>query len=91
MEPDALIEVMKGYFVQRKFPAETFENFAEKQPRELLKESLDVVEFVVHLEEELGQEIDTNELGEALLNKSFGDLAVEIIEALKAQEGASEE
>lgn len=85
MEPTALLEVMKGYFVQRKFPAAALENFAGKQPRELLKESLDVVEFVVHLEEELGREIDTNELGEALLSKDFGNLAIEITTMIAAE------
>lgn len=78
MEPSALLELMKGYFVEKKYPEAVIENFPALHPRELLKESLDVVEFLVYLEEELGREIDTNDLGEALQNKNFGELAAEV-------------
>lgn len=77
MDPNAILEVMKGYFAG-KAPQETLANFAEISPRELLKESLDVVDFLVYLEEESGKEIDVQALGEALLNMNFRELAEEV-------------
>lgn len=77
MDPNAILEVMKGYFAG-KAPQETLDNFAEVSPRELLKESLDVVDFLVYLEEESGREIDVQALGEALLNMNFRELAEEV-------------
>jgi acyl carrier protein len=77
MEPNEVLELMKAYF-REKQPPEVLQTFAEQSPRALLKESLDVVDFVVYLEEELGREIDINQLGQALLNKNFGDLSTEV-------------
>ena len=84
MQPEAVLTMMKGYF-EGKQPADLLQAFASVQPRTLLKESLDVVDFVVYLEEELGRDIDLNVLGEALLNKNFGDLAVEVSNALEEE------
>jgi len=74
VEAVAILGLMKSYFVQRQPPlsAELLEQFPTQSPRELLKESLDVVDFLVYLEEELDRDIDVNQLGEALLYKNFG-------------------
>ena len=77
MDPTEVLEMMKAYF-KGKQPAEVLDAFVEQSPRALLKESLDVVDFVVYLEEELGREIDINQLGSALLSKNFGDLSAEV-------------
>jgi acyl carrier protein len=77
VEPDTLLQTMRSYF-EGKQPPEVIENFGDQQPRALLKESLDLVEFVVYLEEELGREIDMDPLGEALMNKNFRELSVEV-------------
>jgi acyl carrier protein len=77
VEPEAILGRMKAYF-EGKQPPEVLDTFAEQSPRALLKESLDVVDFVVYLEEELGREIDMNELSQSLLNENFGELAVEV-------------
>jgi acyl carrier protein len=77
MDPNAILDVMKGYFAG-KAPQETLDNFGETSPRELLKESLDVVDFLVYLEEESGKEIDIQALGEALLNMNFRELSEEV-------------
>ena len=84
MEAVAILGLMKSYFVQRQPPlsAELLEQFPTQSPRELLKESLDVVDFLVYLEEELDRDIDVNQLGEALLYKNFGDLAGEVARML---------
>ena len=77
MEPEAILGRMKAFF-QETQPPEVIASFSEQSPRALLTESLDVVDFVVYLEDELGREIDINELSQSLLNKNFGELAVEI-------------
>jgi acyl carrier protein len=81
MQSTEILDVMKGYFAGKQ-PPEVMDVFAEQSPKTLLKESLDVVDFVVYLEEELGRDIDINELGEALLNRNFGDLSTEVARML---------
>lgn len=76
MEPDAVLALMRGYF-DGKQPPEVMATFAAQSPRALLTESLDVVDFVVYLEEELGREIDVNRFG-PLLTHNFGDLSGEV-------------
>jgi acyl carrier protein len=77
VQPDAVLNLMKAYFADRQ-PPEVLDRFAEQSPRALLTESLDVVDFVVYLEEELGREISIQRLGQALLDKNFGELSVEV-------------
>ncbi len=81
MDADQILALMKEYF-REKQPPEVLAGFAEQTPRDLLKESLDVVDFLVYLEEELDRDIDVNQLGEALLYKNFGDLAGEVARML---------
>jgi acyl carrier protein len=83
VEPTAVLDLMKAYFADRQ-PEPVMASFADQSPRALLKESLDVVDFVVYLEEQLDREIDINQLGEALLNKNFGELSVEVSRMLNA-------
>lgn len=86
MGADEILGLMKRYF-EGKQPPEVMANFGDQSPRALLKESLDVVEFIVQIEEELDREIDINALSETLLNSTFRELSVKISSAL-AQEGA---
>ncbi len=86
MEPQAILEIMKSYF-EDKQPTEVLDGFEQQSPRALLKESLDVVEFLVHVEEQIGREIDINQIGEAMQNMKFGDLAQEVSRLL-AEEAA---
>ena len=46
---------------------------------DVIKQSLDLVEFVLHLEERLGIEININTLGEKLITKSLGELADDLV------------
>ena len=84
MTADEVLETMKAYFAGKQ-PAEVLAAFPEQTPRALLKESLDVVDFVVYLEEELDREIDLNALGEVLLNRNFGELSQEMARMLEAE------
>ena len=76
MGRDAVLDVMKRYF-EGKEPAELMARFAELPPKSLLKESLDVVDFLVYLEEELGRGIDVTRSSELFALPTFGDLAGE--------------
>jgi acyl carrier protein len=45
----------------------------------VIQQSLDLVEFVLHLEEKLGLEININTLGEKLITETFGELADDLV------------
>jgi acyl carrier protein len=77
VEEHQILTVMRSYFAE-KVPAETLADFPRLSPSDLLKESLDVVDFVLYLEEELGREIDITRVGPALVNLDFGKLAGEV-------------
>lgn len=85
MESTEILAMMKKYF-DGKQPPEVMENFGDQSPRALLKESLDVVEFIVQLEEELDKEIDINELSETLLNSTFRELSIQVAAALNQEQ-----
>ncbi|MFZ0505218.1 MAG: hypothetical protein WAM44_15980, partial [Chthoniobacterales bacterium] len=46
---------------------------------DVIQQSLELVELVLHLEEKLGIEININELGESLVVQNFGNLADELV------------
>jgi acyl carrier protein len=68
---------MKTFFEDKTEP-EVLQRFAETPSTELLEESIDVVEFIVYLEDELKIKIDSNKLGPAVANMTFGELAAEL-------------
>jgi len=84
MEPNAVLERMRAYF-ERKQPPEVLATFGTQSPKALLPDSLDVVDFILYLEEVTGCEIDINEVGEALMNKNFDELADEVSRRLAAR------
>jgi acyl carrier protein len=77
LSSEQVLERMQAYFAGKQ-PDEVMSSFASQSPRALLKESLDFVDFIVYLEEELGRDIPINQLGEGLLNKNFGELSVDV-------------
>jgi hypothetical protein len=86
MNQQAILDIMKGFFIGN-LPAEQLESFSELRPREIMKESLTVVEFMVHLEEQTGCHIDISEVGEAMMNKNFGQLAGDLAARLSNPTG----
>ncbi len=82
MSPDELLNVMKAYF-EGKESSEVMAAFPELYPKSLLKESLDVVDFIVYLEEELERDINIQQLGQALIDKNFGELSIEVARMLE--------
>ena len=84
MQPDKLLDLMKSYFTGKQ-PDEVLNNFSRQFPTDLLKGSLDVVDFVVYLEEKLDVDIDLNVVGETLLKADFGVLSREVSQMLTEQ------
>jgi len=80
MEPQPILEMMRRFFAEKDppVPPHVMESFPEQSPSALLKESLDVVDFIVYLEEELGRPIDVSQLGGAMMDSNFGELSVEV-------------
>jgi acyl carrier protein len=76
---------MKTFFVEN-HPAESLERFEEVKPTDLLSESIDVIEFLMYLEDELRAKIDANQIGPALANMTFGDLATKLCGVINEQE-----
>ena len=68
-----------GEFFAENFPNVPREKIESLKASEVIQQSLDLVEFVLHLEEKLGIEININTLGEKLVTKTFGELADELV------------
>jgi acyl carrier protein len=77
---------MKAHF-EGTYSAEELEGFADKRATDLLNESIDVVEFLVYLEDELGSRIDATQVGPALANMTFGELAAKVCDLLDEEQG----
>ncbi len=66
-------------FISENFPSIPKEKLESLKAGEVIQQSLDLVEFVLHLEERLGIEININTLGEKLITKTFGELADDLV------------
>jgi hypothetical protein len=76
---------MKADF-EKTAPSEKLENFANVKATELFDESIDVINFLFYLEDELGPKIDASQIGPAMANMTFGELAAELCRVLNEQE-----
>src|SRR6476646_4576275 len=74
----AVLEAMTEFFAEN-FPNVPRDNFEGMKASDVIQQSLDLVEFVLHLEEKLGLEININTLGEKLITKTFGELADDLV------------
>ncbi|HEX6963131.1 MAG TPA: hypothetical protein VF175_14775 [Lacipirellula sp.] len=81
MTREEVLERMKAHFEGTYEPAE-LEGFADKKATELLTESIDVVEFLMYLEDQLGPGVDASQVGPAMANMTFGELADELARRL---------
>jgi acyl carrier protein len=88
MDQSTVLNQMKAFFVDKCEP-EVLERFADTPATELLEESIDVVEFIVYLEDELGSRIDANKVGPALANMTFAQLAAEVYRQLNDERQAN--
>jgi acyl carrier protein len=66
-------------FVTVHFPTVPVDRLETLRASDVIQQSLELVELVLHLEDKLGIEININELGENLVVQNFGDLANELV------------
>ncbi|MBW0001287.1 MAG: hypothetical protein JO015_19505 [Verrucomicrobia bacterium] len=67
-------------FLTHHFPETVAGELERLTASQLIHQSLELVEFVLHLEDRLGIEININDLGEALITSTFGKLADRLVE-----------
>jgi hypothetical protein len=84
MNQQAILEAMKSYF-SAKQPPEALQSFATIKPQALMPDSMDVVNFIVYLENAFNFHIDINQIGPALIDKNFGEVAGIIASKLPAE------
>jgi acyl carrier protein len=65
-------------FVAEELPDRMPENFESATANEVIRQSLELVEFILFLEEKLGVEVNINQIGDSLITKNFGELAEEL-------------
>ena len=78
LERETVLAAIAG-FVTEHFPDVLAGQIERLTASQLIHQSLELVEFVLHLEDRLGIEIDINNLGEALITSTFGQLADRIV------------
>jgi acyl carrier protein len=81
MNQAEVLQLMKAHFEGNYEPSE-LEGFGEKKATDLLTESIDVVEFVMYLEDKLGASVVAPKMGPAMASKTFGELAGELAERM---------
>ena len=83
MEQEAIFKLMEKYFADKK-PESANSALRELPVISLLQDSLDLVDFLIFLEEELKLEgeIDMHQFGPSVMNKNFGELAAVIAKVL---------
>ena len=77
-------------FVTAHFPTVPVDHLETLRAGDVIQQSLELVELVLQLEEELGIEININELGENLILQNFGELADELVRSEAAKKVKSE-
>jgi hypothetical protein len=78
-----MLKLMLEFF-ERKNPMLTAEALGQLRMLSMLKDSLDVVDFMIFIEDKLGLEtqFDLNEVRTSFINSNFGELACEILKLL---------
>jgi acyl carrier protein len=86
MDANSILGIMKAYFVG-KHPPEDLESFGDKMPRSLMKDSFQVVDFIVCLEEKTGCHIDIAQVGQEMMDKTFAQIAAALAARLSQSAG----
>jgi hypothetical protein len=80
-----VLDKMKAFF-DGNYSPEELEGFVDKRATELLEESIEVVEFLMYLEDSLGSRVDATQAGPAMANMTFGELAEKLCRMLDDEE-----
>ena len=76
---------MKAHFEGQSSP-EVLDRFAATRAMEMFEESIDVVNFLFYLEDELGPKIDASRVGPAMANMTFSELAERLTDLINGKE-----
>lgn len=71
---EAILRHLYAFFAAR-LPAEALGRFETQKPANLLTNSMEALDLVLHLEEKLGVELPLDEIGPAVASQTFGALA----------------
>ena len=77
MKKEGILDLMRSYFENEK-PKADLSNFSQTPASAILIQSIDTVEFLIFLENELDLEedaLDLEHFGPQLAGKSFGEIA----------------
>jgi acyl carrier protein len=80
IDRQAVLDAIKE-FVAAHFPTISVDRLETLRAGDVIQQSLELVELVLHLEEKLGIEININEIGENLIVQNFGSLADELVKS----------
>jgi acyl carrier protein len=82
IEREMVLAAMKE-FITAQFPTLPADRIESLSAGDVIRQSLELVEFVLHLEERLGIEVNISQLGENLIVQNFGALADELVRLSK--------
>lgn len=74
MEREQILEIMKAFFAELHGP-EVLENFETSRASDIIEDSIDAVEFVMHLEEKTGMNIPMAQVAAGFTGLTFLELA----------------
>jgi acyl carrier protein len=80
IDRQAVLEAIRE-FVAAHFPTISVDRLETLRAGDVIQQSLELVELVLHLEEKLGIEVNINEIGENLIVQNFGSLADELVKS----------
>ena len=87
MDQATVLSKMKANF-EGQAPPELLDRFADVKAMEMFEESIDVVNFLFYLEDELGPKIDASKIGPAMANMTFGELAAKLSQLINDEKSA---
>jgi hypothetical protein len=87
MDHATVLERMKAHF-EGHTPPYDLDRFAETRAMDMFDESIDVVNFLFYLEDELGPKIDASRIGPAMATMTFGELAAKLAALINEQKPA---
>jgi acyl carrier protein len=84
MDQATVLDRMKAHF-EGQSPPEVLARFSDVRAMDMFAESIDVVNFLFYLEDELGPKIDASRIGPSMANMTFGELATKLCQLINGE------
>ena len=88
MDQATVLDRMKAHFEGPNPPPE-LARFGEVRAMDMFAESIDVVNFLFYLEDELGPKIDASRIGPAMATMTFGELAAKLADLINEEKSVT--